>query len=106
MIDLREIRSVTEFQRNVKEYVGQLKTTKTPMVLTVNGKAELVVQNAGSYQELLDRLEHAEAIAGIRQAMAEFERGEGQPARTALEALRGKLNKPVRVIQTISDGAY
>ncbi|MGZ8218255.1 type II toxin-antitoxin system Phd/YefM family antitoxin [Methylomagnum sp.] len=94
MIDLREIRSVTEFQRNVKEYVGQLKTTKTPMVLTVNGKAELVVQNAGSYQELLDRLEHAEAIAGIRQGMAEFERGEGQPARAALEALRDKLNAP------------
>lgn len=94
MIDLREIRSVTEFQRNVKEYVGQLKTTKIPMVLTVNGKAELVVQNAGSYQELLDRLERAEAVAGIRQGMAEFERGEGQLARTALEALRDKLNVP------------
>jgi len=25
MIDLREIRSVTEFQRNIKDYVGRLK---------------------------------------------------------------------------------
>jgi PHD/YefM family antitoxin component YafN of YafNO toxin-antitoxin module len=91
MIDLREIRSVTEFQRNVKEYVGQLRATRSPMVLTVNGRAELVVQNAESYQELLDRLDRAEALAGIRQGMAEFERGEGQPARVALEALKEKL---------------
>ena len=25
MIDLREVRSVTEFQRNAKEYVGKIK---------------------------------------------------------------------------------
>ena len=25
MIDLRQVRSVTEFQRNIKDYVGQLK---------------------------------------------------------------------------------
>ena len=41
-----------------------------------------------------NRLERAEAVAGIRQGMAEFERGEGQLARTALEALRDKLNVP------------
>jgi PHD/YefM family antitoxin component YafN of YafNO toxin-antitoxin module len=92
MIDLREIRSVTEFQRNMKEYVGQLKTKKKPLVLTINGKAELVVQDAESYQALLDRLEWAEAVAGIRQGMAEFERGEGQSAREALEALQQKHN--------------
>lgn len=39
MIDLREVRSVTEFQRNIKDYVGQLKQNKTPLVLTVNGRA-------------------------------------------------------------------
>jgi prevent-host-death family protein len=66
MIDLREVRSVTEFQRNIKDYVGRLKQRRTPLVLTVNGRAELVVQDAESYQEMLDRLEHAEALAAIR----------------------------------------
>ena len=51
MIDLSEIRSVTEFQRNMKGYVGQLKHKKSPMVLTVNthrpGRGELP-GNAGS----------------------------------------------------------
>ncbi len=90
MIDLREVRSVTEFQRNMKEYVSRLRRKKAPLVLTVNGRAELVVQDAKSYQELLERLDRAEAVAAIKQAMVEFERGEGQPARQALEQLRNR----------------
>jgi prevent-host-death family protein len=90
MIDLREVRSVTEFQRNVKEYVGRLKERKAPLVLTVNGRAELVVQDAQSYQELLDRLERAEAVAAIRQGIAQVERGEGMPLEDAERTLRKK----------------
>ena len=90
MIDLREVRSVTEFQRNVKDYVGRLKKKKSPLVLTVNGRAELVVQDVQSYQELLDRLERAEAVAAIRQGIAQVERGEGVPLEEAEQRLRKK----------------
>jgi len=90
MIDLREVRSVTEFQRNLKGYVGRLKEKKTPLVLTVNGRAELIVQDADSYQELLDRLERAETVAAIRQGMEQFERGEGIPLEKAERRLRKK----------------
>jgi len=90
MIDLREVRSVTEFQRNLKDYVGRLKEKKTPMVLTVNGRAEVVVQDAASYQTLLDRLERAETVAAIRQGMEQFERGEGIPLQQAERRLRKK----------------
>ena len=90
MIDVREVRSVTEFQRNLKGYVGRLKETKTPLVLTVNGRAELIVQDADSYQELLDRLERAETVAAIRQGMEQFERGEGIPLKQAERRVRKK----------------
>ncbi len=90
MIDLREIRSVTEFQRNIKDYVGKLKENKTPLVLTVNGRAELVVQDAESYQMILDRLERAETIANIRIGMEQIKRGEGIPFEVAEERLRKK----------------
>ena len=90
MIDLREVRSVTEFQRNLKEYTGRLKKKSTPLVLTVNGRAELIVQNAQSYQALLDRLEHAETVAAIRQGMKQFERGEGISLEQAEKKLRRK----------------
>jgi prevent-host-death family protein len=90
MFDLREVRSVTEFQRNLKTYVGKLKRKKTPIVLTVNGRAELVVQDATSYQALLDRLESAEIVAACREGIAQCERGEGIPLEDALEQIRKK----------------
>ena len=86
MIDLGEIRSLTDFQQNAPDYIRQIRETKSPLVLTVNGRAEVVVQDAGAYQEILARLERAETVA----AMEEFDRGEGRPAREALEELRKK----------------
>ncbi len=90
MIDLREVRSVTEFQRNVRSYVGRLKEMKSPIVLTVNGRAELVVQDAGSYQELLDRLEAAETVAAIRRGMKDADEGRMIPLRQAAAKLRAR----------------
>ena len=90
VIDLKGVHSLSEFQRNTKAYLERMKETKAPVVLTVNGKAEIVVQDAASYQDLLDRVERAETVAALRHAISEFERGEGMPAREALEALRAK----------------
>ena len=90
MIDLREVRSVTEFQRNIKDYVGRLKEKKTPLVLTINGRAEIVVQDAESYQVLLDRLEHAETVAAIRRGVEQMGGGEGIALEEAEKRLRNK----------------
>ena len=90
MIDLREVRSVTEFQRNIKDYVGRLKENKTPLVLTVNGRAELVVQDAVSYQEILDRLELAETVASIRRGMKNAEEGRVTSLDEVAKQLRAK----------------
>ena len=91
MIDLREIRSVTDFQRNAREYGGRLKSTGSPMVLTVNGRAELVVQDAASYQELLDRLEELEAVSAIRAGLEDVKNGRTKPARKAMKDLESRL---------------
>jgi prevent-host-death family protein len=72
MIDLREVRSLTEFLRNAKDVVLELKEKRTPLVLTVNGRAEVVLQDAASYQELLDRLHRAEAAAARPRVFEEW----------------------------------
>jgi PHD/YefM family antitoxin component YafN of YafNO toxin-antitoxin module len=90
MIDLIEVRSVTEFQRNIKDYVGKLKENKTPMVLTVNGRAELVVQDAESYQLMLDRLERAETVEAIRKGIQAAAEGRTMPLNEAVAKLRAK----------------
>jgi PHD/YefM family antitoxin component YafN of YafNO toxin-antitoxin module len=90
MIDLREIRSLTDFQRNARGYVERMRESGSPMVLTVEGKAELVVQSAEAYQEMLERLDRAETVAALRVALDQEARGEALPAREALEELRQK----------------
>jgi prevent-host-death family protein len=90
MIDLREVRSVTEFQRHIKAYMGRLKKNKNPLILTVNGRAEIVVQNVESYQAMQERIEHLETVDAIKQGIDEFAQGKGVPARLALEKLRLK----------------
>ena len=65
-----------------------MKQTRGPIVLTVNGKAEVVVQDAQSYQEIITRLERAEAIAAIRRGMNDFENGDVQDAKEVFEEIR------------------
>ncbi len=61
MINLENIYPLTDFKRNVKQFIEQIKATKSPLVLTVNGKAEIVIQDASSFQEMMRRLESSEA---------------------------------------------
>jgi len=94
-INLKDIRSVTDFQRNAKTHVARLKRSKSPMVLTVNGSAAIVVQDAGTYQQLVDRLEELEeeqrVTAAIDEGLEAVERGDVHPAREALKSLGRKL---------------
>ena len=80
MLDTRQIHSLTDFLRHHKAHVARLKETSMPEVLTVNGRAEVVIQDAESYQTLLDRLHHLETLAAIREGIASAERGELKPA--------------------------
>lgn len=94
MLDVREVRSLTEFQRNAKSYLERMRETGKPVILTVNGRAEAVVQDAEAYQQLLERLDRAETVAALRVALAEEERGEAVPAMEALKALGQKHGLP------------
>lgn len=95
MINLhRDIHSLTDFKRNTNEFVKQMKETKSPVVLTVNGKAELVVQDAESYQAMLERLEQMDAIEGIRRGLEQMERGEGRPTEDIFAEFRKRHGIP------------
>ena len=94
VLDTREIHSLTDFLRNHKAHVTRLKKTQAPEVLTVNGKAEVVVQDAASYQLMLDRMHHMETIAAIQEGMASAERGELKPAAQVLDEMRARYGLP------------
>jgi prevent-host-death family protein len=95
MLDTRNIYPLSDFQRNAKEFISQLKENQKPIVLTVNGKAAMVIQDAESYQELLDTLEIQRSAAIIQQRMNRFaEDGVEFDAKEALENLRDELGIP------------
>jgi hypothetical protein len=66
VLNLKDTCSLSDFQRKTRGHIRRLTRTGLPEILTVNGRAELVVQDAASYQKLLDALDHAQAIAVIR----------------------------------------
>jgi PHD/YefM family antitoxin component YafN of YafNO toxin-antitoxin module len=75
MFRAESIYSLTEFQRNARTHLERLKKSGQPEVLTVNGQAEVVVQDAAAYQALVDKLE---AIEGIRKCLESLARVEGR----------------------------
>ncbi len=76
----RDIQSLSAFKRDTAKLVRQMKKTKQPLVLTVNGKAELVVQDAESYEKLLEAKDRIEALDGIRRGLESMKRQRGKPA--------------------------
>jgi prevent-host-death family protein len=94
MLDLkRDIDSLSNFKRNTPEFIRQLKKRRQPIVLTVNGKSELVVQDAASYQELVELAEKAKEMEITRRAFAEARAGLGRPAAEMLAEMQGILDK-------------
>ena len=87
----RDIHSLTEFKQHTPEFVQQLKETGDPLILTINGKAELVVLDAAAYQKLYDLAEHARAIEGIRRSLEDVAAGRTQPFSDAIADIRSEL---------------
>lgn len=89
-IDLTEIHPMTDFLRNAKDYAQRLKKTGQPAVLTVNGQAELVVQDARSYQELLSKAQDADDFRRLQERVAEMKSGYTRDFDTAFGELETK----------------
>ncbi len=97
MLDIStDIHSLSSFKRNTTEFLGQMRGSGHPMVLTINGKAEIVVQDASSYQKLLNRLDELEALEGIKRGIADAEAGRITPLKEFDSAFRAKRGLPSR----------
>ncbi len=95
MLDIAtDIQSLSSFKRDTATIAARLKETGQPVVLTVNGKAEMVVQDAAAYQQLVEQIasaQKAEMVAFLMKSKADIDAGRTQPALEALERLGEKL---------------
>ena len=87
------IDSLSNFKQETPKFLEQLRETKAPIVLTLNGVSEIVVQSAEGYQDLLDQLEEFELRETIRIGLQDIREGKGIPALPALAELRKKLQQ-------------
>jgi len=95
MFDItKDIQPMTTFRRNPGEFMRRLKRTKRALILTVNGKAEVVVQDAAAYQHLLDIAARADATEGIRQGLEDAEKGRTRSAREVFDEIRAEYGIP------------
>jgi prevent-host-death family protein len=90
----RDIHPFTDFKRNTSQFLAQLKKTGHPVVLTINGKAALVVQDAQSYQSLADLAERLETIQAVKESLSSIDRGEGKVMDEVFDALEEQVEKP------------
>jgi len=82
MLDItKDIQSLTTFRRQSSQFLKQLKKSKRPVVLTVNGKAAAILQDAEAYQRLLDIAARADEEEAIRQGLEDVKKGRTRPAR-------------------------
>ena len=94
MTPIQNVDTLAHFKTNTSEVLKRLKTTGAPMALTVDGEAEVIVQDAGSYQKMLEVLDRAQAIEGIRRGLDSMARGEGRPAEEVFEGIRRRHQIP------------
>jgi prevent-host-death family protein len=91
MIDIaKDIQSLSHFKRNTAEVLTRMKESGNPVVLTVNGRAALIVQDAAAYQRLVELAERAEMLDFLEESRKDVEAGRTVPAREALEKLAAK----------------
>ena len=92
----KDIHSLSDFKRNTGEFLEQMRGSGHPVVLTINGKAELVVQDVLSYQKLLDRVDQLEALEGIKHGLADVEARRVTPLKEFENEFRKKRGLPSR----------
>jgi prevent-host-death family protein len=95
MLDItKDIQSLTTFRRQSGDFMKHLKKRKRPVVLTVNGKAAAVVQDAEAYQRLLHIAARADEEEAIRQGLEDAKAGRTRPAKEVFDEIRRKYDIP------------
>ncbi len=90
----RDIQTLSDFKQNASKLVKQVQETRQPIVLTVNGKPAVVVQDVESYQKLNDASEYRSTVAALREGLREIDEHESwMPHEKVFESLRARSRR-------------
>jgi len=86
----RDIDSLSNFKRETARFVERLKKSGNPVVLTINGKAELVVLDAASFERLASLAQRVESLEFLRESLEDADAGRTKPMRKFMKSLGSK----------------
>lgn len=88
-----DIKPISFLKQKTGEVVNRVKTTKRPVFITINGNVELVIQDAESYQEMVNSMYSLSEndISKIKAGLKEVEEGKGISAEECFERIESKL---------------
>jgi PHD/YefM family antitoxin component YafN of YafNO toxin-antitoxin module len=83
---VEDIKSLSFFKQKTGDVIKHIKSTKKPTFLTINGNVELVIQDAESYQKMIDDMN----VAKILNALDCVKKGDVVQLEEGLEKIRKK----------------
>jgi prevent-host-death family protein len=86
-----DIKSVSEFKKQIREVFSQLHRTGRPVVITVNGRPDVVLLDAAVFERKLSALNLQALLA---EGEADVAAGRTRSARTAVRAIRRATKIP------------
>jgi len=91
MLSTGDIYPVSDFNRKPAEHIKRVQETKKPEVLTVNGKAAVVMVDPESYDQLTQAAELSKTLEQIAHAKAEIAEGKYQNLDDTFSSLKDRL---------------
>lgn len=62
---IEDIIPLSVFRQQASDIIKKIQIKRRPTFITINGKVEAVIQDAKSYQALLNRIEELESIVNV-----------------------------------------
>ena len=72
---VEDVKPLSFFKQKSDTVLNYIKSTKKPKFITVNGNVEFVVQDAQSYQDMVDDTSSASDLVKIMQGIDDVEKG-------------------------------
>jgi len=92
-----DIHPLSEFKKNASKLIKQVQATGRPMVLTVNGKPAVVLQDPVTYRNSAKDAEYWSTIAALKRAYDDIENSDDWPTHDeAFASIRKKISEKYR----------
>ena len=87
---IQDIMPLSSFRQNASEIIKQLGSCRRPQYITVNGKVEVVLQDAATYQAQMDKIEELETMLSIQRGLEDVANKRVKPLEDVVKGIKAR----------------